>query len=195
MVYSLGSHCIYKHIAPSSSHIGAHPYKSPKFCHAHISVTWFPRWALQRPSLSHQSRWGDPGFLWKHPMGLASRVGEMGTFWYLLGCASFGFLWEPRRMFPRFPATPLVSVLHPQLHLLCYRSPQEAEYNQLPGAIGVGLLDNSFPEKEPVGACGVQSQQERGTHRSPTPKLQPLLVGYFNKNSSQRETGVFTGCS
>lgn len=86
-------------------------------------------------------------------MGLASRVGEMGTFWHFLGWASFGFLWEPRGI----PSNPF-SLGHFALHLISAAS--GAHGKQGPQAIGVGLLDNSSPEKEPVGACGLQSQQE-----------------------------------
>lgn len=68
---------------------------------------------VYRPSLPHPSRSGDPGFLWKHAMGLASRVGEMGTFWHFLGWASFGFLWEPRGI----PSNPF-SLGHFALHLI-----------------------------------------------------------------------------
>lgn len=50
---------------------------------------------VYRPSLSHPSRSGDPGFLWKHSMGLASRVGEMGKWGNedFLALFRLGFLW------------------------------------------------------------------------------------------------------
>lgn len=153
---------------------------------------------VYRPSLSHPSRSGDPGFLWKHSMGLASRVGEMGTFWHFLGWASFGFWWEPRGMFPRFPATPLVSASLPFTPSLLLQDPTESKVQVAARSYWCWPAQQFLSRK---GACGSMWDAESAGARdseqgSPTPKLQPLLpVGYFNKNSSHRENGIFIGHS
>lgn len=146
---------------------------------------------VYRPSLPHPSRSGDPGFLWKHAMGLASRVGEMGTFWHFLGWASFGFLWEPRGI----PSNPF-SLGHFALHLISAAS--ESRVQVAARSYWCWPARQFFSRK---GACGsmwdAESAGARGSGQgSSTPKHQPLLlVGYFNKNSSHRENGIFIGHS
>lgn len=71
---------------------------------------------------------------------------------------------------------------------------------QLLEAIGGGPLSQILPRKKgPVAGWRTQNQQERRAQSRlplyPPPRLQPLLIGCFDKNSSHRENGIFIGHS
>lgn len=185
--YILGYRCPYKNIALTSSHMNAYLYRARKLCHPHVSVTWYP--CVETIFVtSIKVRW--PWLPLETPDGTCFQSGRNGDFLIPSRlCFLLGFVGaqESFRLCPS-PWAPFLLLQEPIANRVVHLAARSYWCWPLRQFLSRKRACGSMWNAASAGAQG----SEQGT-TLPFPKPQPLLIGYFIKNGSHRENGIFTG--